>query len=124
MKFTRSNYRSLMMAAGAAVSLSAAVPVWAQVGSASLSGLVQDSSGALIPDAAVTLHNLATGADRKVTSNGSGSFTFSALPSGNYSVTLARDGFQSYTRTPVHLDPGDNKSLVDLRWRSVMWPRR
>jgi len=85
-----------------------------QVGSASLGGLVTDPSGALIPGATVTLHNLQNGSDRTTTSNGAGVFNFSAIPSGDYSLTISRSGFESFAQSPIHLDPDDNKSIPDI----------
>ena len=86
-----------------------------QVGSASLSGVVEDSTGALIPGASVVAHNKASGQDRKTTTNGSGAFTFSAVQNGDYDVTASNNGFNSYTVKGVHLDPGDSKSLNALK---------
>ena len=83
----------------------------AQVGSASLSGLVEDATGAIIPGATVVAHNTASGQNRTTTTNSSGGFTFSAVPNGNYDVTVSETGFSSYTLKAVHLNPGDNKSL-------------
>src|ERR1700732_2560619 len=54
----------------------------AQVGAAALSGGVQDQTGAVIPSASVTLQNAASGQQRMVKTNGSGSFNFAAVPSG------------------------------------------
>ena len=89
--------------------------VQAQVGSASLSGLVQDPSGAIVPQSAVTLENVQSGAKRQVTSSGSGGFTFAAVPSGDYKLTVSHEGFETYTQSPIHLDPGDTKALTTVR---------
>jgi Carboxypeptidase regulatory-like domain len=86
-----------------------------QVGSASLSGIVQDQSGAIIPGASVTIKNVASDAQRASHSNGSGSFTFSALPSGDYNLTVQASGFKQLIRSSIHLNPGDSLSLPDLR---------
>lgn len=87
----------------------------AQVGSAMVSGLVEDSTGAVIPGAAVTLQNARTAAKETTRSNGAGSFTFSSVPSGDYSLTVVRTGFESYTQTGIHLDPGDNKAIHNIQ---------
>jgi len=104
---------SISALALSAVILSA--PAVAQVGAATVGGQVQDTSGAVVPGAAVVLHNTGSGADRKTASNGSGAFSFAAVPSGDYSLTVSRAGFKSYTQTSLHLDAGDNKSVRDIQ---------
>ncbi|MGA3133958.1 MAG: carboxypeptidase-like regulatory domain-containing protein [Terracidiphilus sp.] len=86
----------------------------AQVGSAALSGVVQDTTGAVVPGATATLTNQVSGAQRSVTSNGEGFFTFSAIPSGDYNLNVAAKNFKGYTQTGIHLDPGDNKSIPEI----------
>ena len=87
----------------------------AQVGAASLNGVVQDPSGAYIPGAAVTLTNTASGQQRVVKSNGSGEFNFSAVPSGDYKVIVDRDGFGEAIRDGVHLNAGDALALPAVK---------
>jgi|UPI0005D1BA97 hypothetical protein len=87
----------------------------AQVGAASLSGIVLDQSGAVVPGAAVSLQNAHSGDLRMVTSNASGAFTFAALPSGDYNLTVERTGFSTFVRNGIHLDPGDNRAVSDIR---------
>jgi hypothetical protein len=82
---------------------------------ASLSGTVTDASGAVIPNAAITLKNQATSDVRQSTSNGSGDFTFSAVPVGNYEIDVASPGFQQFKEGGIHLDPGDQRSLHELK---------
>jgi hypothetical protein len=86
-----------------------------QVGAASLSGVVQDPTGAIIPGADVTLQNNASGAQRTAHSNGSGVFTFSAVQSGDYTLTVQRSGFKQLVRPAIHLNPGDALSLSTLK---------
>lgn len=87
----------------------------AQVTTATLNGTVTDSSGAVISDAAVVLKS-ATGNDtRKTTSNGSGFFSFSAVPTGDYDLSITASGFGTYTLSGIHLDPGDQRSVRDIR---------
>jgi hypothetical protein len=89
-------------------------PARGQVGSASLSGIVQDQTGAIVPGATVTLQNAASDALRTSHSNGSGSFTFSAVLSGDYNLTVQASGFKRLIRSSVHLNPGDSLALTDL----------
>jgi Carboxypeptidase regulatory-like domain len=90
-------------------------PARGQVGAASLSGIVQDQTGATVPDASVTIQNAASGAGRHLQSNSAGEFAFSAVPSGDYRVTVEHAGFKQLVRPAVHLNPGDSLSLTDLQ---------
>ncbi len=87
----------------------------AQVGSASLSGVVLDQSGAAIPGAAVTLESTLSGTPRTVASNGAGAFSFAAVPSGDYNLTVEKSSFAKFVQTGIHLDPGDSRALTDIR---------
>jgi hypothetical protein len=86
-----------------------------QVGSASLSGVVQDPSGAAVPDATVTLENTLSGSTRIVKSNGAGAFSFAAVPSGDYNLKVEKAEFSKFIQKSIHLDPGDSRTLTDIR---------
>ena len=90
-------------------------PAFAQVVNSTISGTVQDSTGAVIPNAPVTLINQATGDKRSSKSNGSGNFSFTGLPSGDFTVSVTAPGFTTFTEKGVHLDPGDSRNLTDLK---------
>ena len=92
-----------------------ATPAFAQVSTGSINGTVTDATGAVIPNAQIVLTNKATGDKRTITSNGSGNFTFAAVQTGDYSVTITADGFQTFTENGVHLDPGDSRGLPNLK---------
>ena len=87
----------------------------AQVTNGRLSGTVTDSTGAVIPNASVTLTNTINHDIRTTTSNGTGLFSFAGLPSGDYSVSISASGFQRYDETGVHLDPGDSRTLPSVQ---------
>ena len=72
----------------------ALVPAWSQ-GTASLSGTVSDSSGAIIPGATITLTNQATNATRTMESAADGTFSFALLPPGTYHVEFQMQGFKT-----------------------------
>jgi hypothetical protein len=82
-----------------------ATSILAQSDTSSLSGTVTDTSGAVVPNAQITIHNNATLADRTIESNESGVFTLTNLPPGDYSVRVTKTGFQTSTLNDVHLDP-------------------
>jgi hypothetical protein len=82
-----------------AVFLGTAFPVFAQGGNAgTVQGNVTDPSGAVIPNAAIRLHNDRSGLDRTATSDAQGQFTFSNLPFNTYHVSVGADGFASLDR--------------------------
>jgi hypothetical protein len=86
----------------------------AQSTTASLNGTVVDASGALVTDAQTSAVNERTGLRRSTKTNGSGRFVFAALPSGDYDITVQKQGFKANVVNGVHLDPADNKSLVKI----------
>jgi hypothetical protein len=73
--------------------------------SGDISGTVTDSSGAVIPNASVTVTNPRTGAKKMGTSSSSGSFRVSLLTPGRYHVTVTAAGFDS-SATDVEVDAG------------------
>src|SRR5271168_970840 len=67
---------------------------FAQLSTASLSGAVRDSSGAVVPKAKVVLRNLATGVENTTASNGAGSYLFLDItPGSRFSVEATAPGF-------------------------------
>jgi hypothetical protein len=76
----------------------------AQTDQGTITGLVQDSSGGVIPDAQVTVTNVDTGLALQAKSNRSGVFVFSPLKIGNYSVSAVSAGFKTVTWENLHLD--------------------
>jgi hypothetical protein len=65
----------------------------AQSDTGRVTGTVADTTGAAIPGATITVTNTGTNATQTVTSGGTGDFTVSALPTGNYHITVAKQGF-------------------------------
>src|SRR5580693_304349 len=93
-----------------------AFPAWAQTG-ASLSGVVTDQTGAALPDAAVTIKNVATGATRTIPTEGRGHFQVSGLPPGRFEIRVAKQGFADETRTGISL-AGGQEATVDVQIHS------
>src|SRR5512133_697614 len=75
-----------------------AVPCLAQASNAQLTGRVNDSSGAIVPDATVEVSNVDTGVRWPATTNNDGYFTVPLLPPGNYRITIRIQGFKEAAR--------------------------
>jgi len=74
--------------------LLSAPPVGAQT-TAVLQGNVNDSSGAAVSGASITVHDPATGFHSSVLSDADGRYRVAAIPPGTYQVTIARAGFRT-----------------------------
>lgn len=82
-----------------------------QGATATLSGTLEDSNGAVIPGASIRLLNNATSLKRQTTTNGEGYFSIPLLPPGTYTLTTQHDGFTSTKIPELTLNVGDQKSL-------------
>jgi hypothetical protein len=85
-------------------------PLRAQ-GEASLWGSVNDSSGAAIAGAAVSIKNIETGAVRGVVTDESGRFNVTALNVGHYEVVVSKAGFQVDQRSGITLAVGQREEI-------------
>ena len=81
---------------------------------ATVSGSVTDTTGAVVPGANVTISNDATGDKRTAQSNSDGYFAFTALLPGSYSVQVQAKGFQNLEQHGITLDAGDIRKLPNL----------
>lgn len=72
--------------------------------SGGVTGTITESNGRAIPGAEVTLSNLTTGWSQKVQSDNSGSYRFSSVPSGTYSILVTVQGFKDFSRS-VDISP-------------------
>jgi hypothetical protein len=108
-----------------AFALAAAI-AQAQSGTGRISGVVKDSSGAVVPGAAVIAQHEQTGVRHATTTTQSGLFVFPSLPIGPYSVTAELQGFKRSTRTknlltvaadlnvPIVMAPGGLEETVTV----------
>ncbi len=78
-----------------------AVPANAQVLYGSLVGTVEDTSGSLVPGAAVQIVNHDTGAVRETTTIATGVFTISDVLPGSYTLSVSAKGFRTFKVTDV-----------------------
>src|SRR6266496_6335668 len=70
---------------------------------ATLNGVVRDSSGAVISQATVTLHNTDTGTNRESLTNDSGLYVFVSVPPGEYVLKVTKNGFTTATQSGLHV---------------------
>jgi hypothetical protein len=94
-----------------AVSILGAGYAYAQVSGATLTGTVKDSSGAVIPNAEVSVTNAATGVNRKIVTDTAGFYTMPDLLPGDYEVAVSAAGFASQVRSGVTLTVGAHQVL-------------
>ncbi|MGH9629830.1 MAG: carboxypeptidase regulatory-like domain-containing protein, partial [Bryobacteraceae bacterium] len=87
-----------------AVLFYSAAVVYAQSDTSQISGFVRDASGAVVPNADVTVRNEATNAERRATSNESGYYVIPNLTPGFYTVIVEAEGFKRYEKTTNKLD--------------------
>jgi hypothetical protein len=80
----------------------------------SISGVVLDASGAVIPGAMITITDEGTGAKRQAVTNSSGSFVVVGLDPGSYSINVSMTGFASKMRTGVILTANDRLSAGNI----------
>ncbi len=85
-----------------------------QVTTGDILGTVTDATGAVIPNATVTVVNTGTHETRNVTSNASGEYLVSTLPVGHYSVTVKAPGFKATTTNNLSLEAGD-RARTDVK---------
>src|SRR5579864_645845 len=105
------DYRVLMVAF---LSCFLALNLEGQTVTASLTGTVADSSGAVVPNANISLKNDSSGDIRKTVSNTEGYFTIAAIPPGSYSITVESAGFVRWQRTGLAFSSGDKRNLSDI----------
>jgi hypothetical protein len=84
----------------------------AQISSATLSGTVEDSSGAVIPGATVTAIEVSSNTQRSAQTNGSGLYTIPLLQPGVYTIKVTKQGFQTAEQTNIELQVNQSASLT------------
>ena len=82
--------------------------VFSQVDEGSITGTVQDTSGAVVPDAQVSLLNIDQGLTLEVTTNSGGDFTFSPVRIGHYSLSVTAKGFAKTTQQNLTVNVGSH----------------
>src|SRR6059036_2122044 len=81
--------------------------IFAQLGTAGISGLVSDTNGAAIPNSRVIVKNKATGQTRETTASGEGIYTFQNLPPATYEIRVEATNFAPAVVESVTLNVGE-----------------
>src|SRR5580704_7092055 len=98
---------------------------YGQAATGIITGTVTDESGAVVPNAKVTIANKATGVARSLDTNAEGLYSAPALPAGDYEVRVEVDGFRTLVRdatvqagttttVPIALTLGATKEVVTV----------
>src|SRR5690348_9128390 len=101
----------LGLLAAAAVGLCFAPALYSQVGTASLTGTVTDASGAVVPDAAITLRSVNQSFTRSAKTGSDGQYVIPTLPPDSYQLTVTARGFTEQKTQPFALSSGQAGSL-------------
>jgi hypothetical protein len=81
-----------------------------------VTGVVKDTTGAVIPKAEVTLTDLATEIKRTANSNGDGAFAFAGVsPDTSYRLDVNAPNFESWQSQVFAVQAGDQLSYTDIR---------
>lgn len=86
--------------------------VYGQQPVGSLSGVVTDQAGSVLPNATITLTSLTTGLSRTLTSNAQGSFLAASLQAGPYKIKVTAEGFSSYEVDRLVVEVGQTPNLA------------
>jgi hypothetical protein len=77
-----------------------------QVTTATVYGVVQDTSGAILPGVSVTVTHQGTNLTREAVTDSRGEFALPALPAGPYAIRIELSGFKTYTSQGLNLSAG------------------
>ncbi len=88
------------------ITVAVAAALLAQTDRATLRGTVSDPSGALVPEAGITVTHIATNLERKLTSDANGNFEIPGLQPGLYRLAADKAGFRNFVADNLLLDAG------------------
>ena len=84
-----------------------------QTATATLSGVIQDASGSVLPGVKISAKNIGTGAARDAATDNAGRYSFTNLDPGQYEIRAERAGFKTALQSGVILSVG-GATVVDL----------
>src|SRR5579884_1101196 len=88
--------------------------LWAQIDAGGITGVVTDTTGAVIPGATVTITNNATGIVTKEVTTSTGQYVFGSVPPGTYTLQVNMPGFGTYSASgiTVHIQQTPTINIV------------
>ena len=100
--------------------LFASVSIWAQLYTGSISGAVKDPGGESVPNASITITNVANGFSYKAQTDASGIYTVRNLPPATYTEKVEATGFAPFERPNIIVDVNGNVTVnVELSLSST-----
>src|SRR4051794_4539879 len=113
--YIHNQFYRMMKQAGylAVLMLLVAAVLFAQSNTGTITGVVQDANGGVVPNATVTVTNTGTNETKTVTTDSDGRYEAPSLSVGLYKVTATAGGFQETTVENARLAVGD-KLRVDV----------
>ncbi len=101
---------------GICMGLSGTAAAQTGTAAAALNGTVRDPSGAVVPDATITLTNTGTGFKQATKSNSTGNYTLVNISPGNYTATVSKEGFSTEKSSDFALAVNQTATInFDLR---------
>src|SRR2546427_8886743 len=85
-----------------------------QTPTATLTGIVQDATGAVLPDVTVSVRNIAQNTTQSTRTNETGTYVMPALNPGKYSITAELPGFKRFVREDIAVQV-NQVARVDIR---------
>jgi hypothetical protein len=82
-----------------------------EAGTGNIQGTISDSTGSVVPNAALTLTEASTSVQHKTQSDSSGVYAFSNMPVGTYSLNVTAPGFERYLGTGNVLEVGSSIAI-------------
>ena len=109
---TRLSIQSAFIVAAVVLSIAlGSSPARAQAPVGTISGVVSDTSGAVMSGATVTASSLSTGVERVTTANSQGFFTIPSLKPGEYKLTVKSTGFADFVMPRVVVEVGQTARI-------------
>ncbi|HTZ73892.1 MAG TPA: TonB-dependent receptor, partial [Candidatus Aquilonibacter sp.] len=93
--------------------LAGATVLWAGI-TGSISGIITDPSGSVVPGVTVTATNTQTGVQAAIQTDSKGFYNFAELPIGDYTIQAEEKGFKEYLKNGIHID-ANSAIRVDIK---------